>query len=55
MVAEKIAKNCRRLLYFAAPCRVGMIADVSTAGVMEGQKYNCAVRLHKLLYEALPH
>jgi len=31
----------------------GVIADGSIAGVMEGRKYNRAVRLHKLLYEAL--
>ncbi|KAI4818757.1 hypothetical protein KUCAC02_004059 [Chaenocephalus aceratus] len=30
----------------------GIIADGSVAGVMEGRKYNRAVRLHELLYEA---
>lgn len=29
----------------------GVIADGSVAGVMDGRKYNRAVRLHKLLYE----
>lgn len=29
-----------------------VIADGSVAGVMEGRKYNRAVRLHKLLYDA---
>lgn len=31
----------------------GVIAEGSVAGVMEGRKYNRAVRLHKLVYEAL--
>jgi hypothetical protein len=31
----------------------GVIAEGSIAGVMEGHKYNRAVRLHKLVYEAL--
>jgi len=31
----------------------GVIADGSIAGVMEGRKYNRAVRLYKLFYEAL--
>ena len=31
----------------------GVIAEGSIAGVMEGRKYNRAVRLHKLVYEAL--
>ena len=30
-----------------------MIAEGSVSGVMEGRKYNRAVRLHKLVYEAL--
>ena len=30
-----------------------MIAEGSVLGVMEGRKYNCAVRLHKLVHEAL--
>ena len=30
----------------------GIIADRSVAGVMSGQRYKSAVRLHKLLYEA---
>ena len=29
-----------------------VIADGSVAGVMEGRKYNRAVRLHKMLYKA---
>ena len=29
-----------------------MIADGSIAGVMDGRRYNRAVRLHKLVYEA---
>lgn len=31
----------------------GVIVEGSIAGVMEGRKYNRAVRLHKLVYEAL--
>ena len=31
----------------------GVIAEGSISGVMEGRKYNRAVRLHKLVYEAL--
>ena len=31
----------------------GVIAEGSVAGVMEGRKYNRAVRIHKLVYEAL--
>ena len=31
----------------------GVIAEGSVSGVMEGRKYNRAVRLHKLVYEAL--
>lgn len=30
----------------------GVIADGSISGVIDGQRYNRAVRLHKLLYEA---
>ena len=30
-----------------------MIAEGSIAGVMDGRKYNRAIRLHKLVYEAL--
>ncbi len=30
----------------------GVIADGSISGVIDGQRYNQAVRLHKLLYEA---
>ena len=30
----------------------GVIADGSVAGVMDGRKYNRAIRLHKLLYES---
>ena len=30
-----------------------VIAEGSVSGVMEGRKYNHAVRLHKLVYEAL--
>ena len=30
-----------------------MIADGSIAGVLDGKKYNRAIRLHKLVYEAL--
>ena len=30
-----------------------MIADVSISGVVDGRKYNRAVRLHKLVYDAL--
>ena len=31
----------------------GVIAEGSICGVLEGRKYNRAVRLHKLVYEAL--
>lgn len=31
----------------------GVIAEGSVTGIMEGRKYNRAVRLHKLVYEAL--
>ena len=31
----------------------GVIADGSIAGVLDGKKYNRAIRLHKLVYEAL--
>lgn len=31
----------------------GVIAEGSVTGVMEGRKYNRAVRLHKLVYEAM--
>ena len=31
----------------------GVIAEGSITGVMEGRKYNCAVRLHKIVYEAI--
>lgn len=31
----------------------GVIAEGSVAGVMEGRRYNRAVRLHKLVYEAM--
>ena len=31
----------------------GVIADGSIAGILDGRKYNRAVRLHKLMYEAL--
>ena len=31
----------------------GVIAEGSVAGVLEGRRYNRAVRLHKLVYEAL--
>ena len=31
----------------------GVIAEGSVAGVLKGCRYNCAVRLHKLVYEAL--
>ena len=31
----------------------GVIADGSIAGVLDGKKYNKAIRLHKLVYEAL--
>ena len=31
----------------------GVVAEGSVAGVMEGRKYNRAVRLHKVVYEAL--
>jgi len=31
----------------------GFIAEGLVNGVMEGRKYNRAVRLHKLVYEAL--
>ena len=30
-----------------------MITDGSVSGVMDGRKYNRAVKLHKLVYEAL--
>ena len=30
-----------------------MIAEGSVAGVLEGRRYNCAVRLHKLVHDAL--
>ncbi|KAL1274405.1 hypothetical protein QQF64_027219, partial [Cirrhinus molitorella] len=30
----------------------GVVAEGSVAGVLDGRKYNRAVRLHKLLYEA---
>ena len=30
----------------------GVIADCSIAGVLDGKKYNRAIRLHKLVYEA---
>ena len=33
----------------------GVIAEGSIAGVMDGRKYNRAIRLHKLVYEALLH
>lgn len=33
----------------------GVVAQGSVAGIMEGRKYNRAVRLHKLVYEALLH
>jgi len=31
----------------------GVIAEGSVAGVMDGRRYNRAVRLHKLVYETL--
>lgn len=31
----------------------GVIAEGSVTGVLEGRKYNRAVRFHKLMYEAL--
>ena len=31
----------------------GVIAEGSVSGVMEGHKYNRAIRLHKLVYESL--
>ena len=31
----------------------GLIADASIVGVMNGKEYNRAIRLHKLMYEAL--
>ena len=31
----------------------GVIADGSIAGVLDGKKYNRAIRLHTLVYEAL--
>jgi len=31
----------------------GVIAEGSVVGVLEGRTYNCAVRFHKLMYEAL--
>ena len=31
----------------------GVISDGSIAGVLDGRKYNHAIRLHKLMYEAL--
>ena len=31
----------------------GLIADGSAAGVLEGRSYNCAIRFHKLIFEAL--
>ena len=31
----------------------GGIADGSVSGVLDGRKYNRAIRLHKLMYEAL--
>ena len=31
----------------------GVIAEGSVTGVLEGSKYNRAVRFHKLMYEAL--
>ena len=31
----------------------GVIAEGSVSGVMEGRKYNRAIRLHKLIYESL--
>ena len=31
----------------------GVIAEDSIASVMDGRKYNRAIRLHKLVYEAL--
>ena len=31
----------------------GVIADGSIAGVLDGKKYNRAIRLHKMVYEAL--
>ena len=34
-------------------CKSSVIADGSISGVMDGRKYNQAVRLHKLAYEAL--
>ena len=30
---------------------LGVISDGSIAGVMNGKKYNRAIRLHKLMYE----
>ncbi|KAG0728083.1 hypothetical protein GWK47_033223 [Chionoecetes opilio] len=34
-------------------CESGVIAEGSVSGVMDGRRYNRAVRLHKLVYEAL--
>ena len=31
----------------------GVIAEGSVAGVLDGRRYNCGVRLHKIMYEAL--
>ena len=33
--------------------RIGVIAEGSVSGVLEGKRYNRAVRFHKLLYESL--
>ena len=30
-----------------------MIAEGSVAGVLDGRRYNCGVRLHKIMYEVL--
>ena len=31
----------------------GVIADGSAAGVLECRSYNCAIQLHKIMFEAL--
>ena len=35
------------------PIESGLIADGSISGVLDGRKYNRAIRLNKLMYEAL--
>ena len=46
----KTIPRCRIVRFLR---RSGVIAEGSVAGVMDGRKYNRAIRLHKLVYEAL--